>query len=243
MHGLRRRLLPRRLPAGQPDPGVERARRRRRLADRHRAAARHEQLPGVHRLAVPGPVRGVLRPRPSTPTRSRSSRSSSRSSTGPGTRAGSSPAARRAHRQAGRRHRLRTGRPGLRPAAHPGRPRRGRLRALRPARRPAALRHPRLQDAQGPHRPAARPAGAPRAPSCAPASTSAARADSTRSSCAPGSTPSCSPPVRWQPRDLEVPGRELGGVHQAMDYLPLANRVRTGDLPAPPDRRGAASRS
>ncbi len=37
-----------------------------------------------------------------------------------------------------------------------------------------------------------------------------------------------------RPRDLQVPGRELGGVHQAMDYLPLANRVRTGDLSAPP---------
>lgn len=37
-----------------------------------------------------------------------------------------------------------------------------------------------------------------------------------------------------QPRDLEIPGRDLDGVHQAMDYLPLANRVRTGDLAAPP---------
>ena len=37
-----------------------------------------------------------------------------------------------------------------------------------------------------------------------------------------------------QPRDLEIPGREFDGVHQAMDYLPLANRVRTGELPAPP---------
>jgi glutamate synthase (NADPH/NADH) small chain len=35
------------------------------------------------------------------------------------------------------------------------------------------------------------------------------------------------------PRDLDVPGRDLGGVHQAMDYLPLANRVRTGALPTP----------
>lgn len=32
------------------------------------------------------------------------------------------------------------------------------------------------------------------------------------------------------PRDLPVPGRELGGVHQAMEYLPLANRVSAGDL-------------
>jgi glutamate synthase (NADPH/NADH) small chain len=36
------------------------------------------------------------------------------------------------------------------------------------------------------------------------------------------------------PRDLDVPGRELDGVHQAMDYLPLANRVAVGDLTTAP---------
>ncbi|MGW1884486.1 glutamate synthase subunit beta [Streptomyces sp. NPDC001970] len=35
-------------------------------------------------------------------------------------------------------------------------------------------------------------------------------------------------------RELPVPGRELSGIHQAMDYLPLANRVREGDYAAPP---------
>jgi glutamate synthase (NADPH/NADH) small chain len=30
-------------------------------------------------------------------------------------------------------------------------------------------------------------------------------------------------------RDLPAPGRELDGIHQAMDYLPLANRVAVGD--------------
>jgi glutamate synthase (NADPH/NADH) small chain len=30
-------------------------------------------------------------------------------------------------------------------------------------------------------------------------------------------------------RDLPVPGRELGGIHQAMDYLPQANRVAHGE--------------
>ncbi|MEU4804413.1 glutamate synthase subunit beta [Actinosynnema sp. NPDC023587] len=35
-------------------------------------------------------------------------------------------------------------------------------------------------------------------------------------------------------RDLPVPGRELAGVHQAMEYLPGANRVARGDLAAPP---------
>jgi glutamate synthase (NADPH/NADH) small chain len=32
-----------------------------------------------------------------------------------------------------------------------------------------------------------------------------------------------------EPRDLAVPGRELGGIHQAMDYLPLSNRVSLGE--------------
>ncbi|HEU5033373.1 MAG TPA: glutamate synthase subunit beta [Mycobacteriales bacterium] len=31
------------------------------------------------------------------------------------------------------------------------------------------------------------------------------------------------------PRDLPVPGRELDGVHFAMDYLPLSNRLQEGD--------------
>ncbi|MFE6893317.1 glutamate synthase subunit beta [Streptomyces sp. NPDC057694] len=35
-------------------------------------------------------------------------------------------------------------------------------------------------------------------------------------------------------RELEVPGRELAGIHQAMEYLPLANRVGEGDLEVSP---------
>jgi glutamate synthase (NADPH/NADH) small chain len=38
--------------------------------------------------------------------------------------------------------------------------------------------------------------------------------------------------TQW--RDLPVPGRDLAGVHQAMEYLPLANRVQEGDLAAAP---------
>jgi glutamate synthase (NADPH/NADH) small chain len=30
-------------------------------------------------------------------------------------------------------------------------------------------------------------------------------------------------------RDLPIPGRELDGIHQAMEFLPLANRVQLGD--------------
>jgi glutamate synthase (NADPH/NADH) small chain len=43
--------------------------------------------------------------------------------------------------------------------------------------------------------------------------------------------------TQW--RDLPVPGRDLPGVHQAMEYLPGANRVQQGDLDvAPVDVRG-----
>ena len=32
-----------------------------------------------------------------------------------------------------------------------------------------------------------------------------------------------------QPRDLPIPGRDLDGVHQAMEYLPWANKAQQGD--------------
>ncbi|MGF1666249.1 MAG: glutamate synthase subunit beta [Acidimicrobiia bacterium] len=36
--------------------------------------------------------------------------------------------------------------------------------------------------------------------------------------------------TQW--RDLPIPGRELTGIHQAMEYLPPANRVQLGDIEA-----------
>jgi glutamate synthase (NADPH) small chain len=38
--------------------------------------------------------------------------------------------------------------------------------------------------------------------------------------------------TQW--RDLPVEGRDLKGVHQAMEYLPLANKVQEGDFVTPP---------
>jgi glutamate synthase (NADPH/NADH) small chain len=38
--------------------------------------------------------------------------------------------------------------------------------------------------------------------------------------------------TQW--RDLAIPGRELAGVHQAMEYLPGANRVQEGDIDTAP---------
>src|SRR5487761_1849457 len=42
------------------------------------------------------------------------------------------------------------------------------------------------------------------------------------------------------PRDLPVPGRELAGIHQAMEYLPLSNRAVTAAAEAAGDGAGAA---
>ena len=38
--------------------------------------------------------------------------------------------------------------------------------------------------------------------------------------------------TQW--RDLPIPGRELAGIHQAMEYLPGANRVQEGDIDVAP---------
>ena len=54
-------------------------------------------------------------------------------------------------------------------------------------------------------------------------------------SCGATSTPSCLPAAPTAPRDLPVPGRELAGIHFAMDYLTLQNRRCEGD--AIPDER------
>jgi glutamate synthase (NADPH) small chain len=39
-------------------------------------------------------------------------------------------------------------------------------------------------------------------------------------------------------RELPVPGRDLAGIHQAMEYLPLANRACAGDFGQPPIHAG-----
>ena len=44
-----------------------------------------------------------------------------------------------------------------------------------------------------------------------------------------GSTPSCSPSGATVARDLPITGRELGGIHQAMEFLPQSNRASLGE--------------
>ena len=91
LHELRHPVLPPGLSAGQPHPGVERPRLPRRVARGDRAAARHEQLPGVHRDAVPGAVRGRLRAGDQQRRGDDQAGRAADRSTTRGTRAGSSP--------------------------------------------------------------------------------------------------------------------------------------------------------
>ena len=146
-------------------------------------------------------------------------------------------------RQARRRRRLRPGRHGLRPAARARRPCGHAVREGRPHRRPAALRHPRLQDGEAPDRPAHARRWRPRASSSAPASRSASTSRSSR--CSKTTTPSCCPAAPKQPRDLEVPGRELAGIHFAMDFLTQQNKRVAGDdeARAAPQRHAHAPRA
>ena len=147
---------------------------RDRLAGRERAAARDQQLPRVHRPALPGAVRGRVR------ARHQRAAGHDQADRGRDRR----PRVGRGLGRAGGRRRCKTGKrvavvgsgpAGL--AAAQQLTRAGhdvdRLRARRPHRRAAALRHPRVQDGEAPPRPARRADGRPRAPSSARTRTSA----------------------------------------------------------------------
>ena len=123
---------------------------------------------------------------------------------------------------------LGAGRSGRRAAAHPRRSRRHRVRARRPSGWPAALRHPGLQDAQGPHRPPHRADGVPRA-RCSASSTDD-RSGRGGAVCYADFDAVVLAVGALDPRELDTPGRDLAGVHQAMTYLPQGNRVQAGDI-------------
>ncbi len=91
LHGLRRALLPHRLPAEQHHSRLERPGLPRPLARSRAPAARHQQLSGIHRPHLPGARAKPPACSASTSRRSPSSRSRRPSSTTPSRRAGSCP--------------------------------------------------------------------------------------------------------------------------------------------------------
>ena len=145
------------LPARQPDPGVERPGVPRRLGERERTAARDEQLPRVHRSAVPGALRVVVRAGHRVRPGDDQERRGGDRRPGLGRRVRAAPPGRVADRPHGRRGGLRSRRAGSGPAADPRRTHRRRLRARRRRRRAASVRDPRVQDGEALPRPADRP--------------------------------------------------------------------------------------
>ncbi len=140
LHGLRHPVLPRGLPARQPDPGLERPRLPRPLARRAGEAARDQQLPRVHRADLPGAVRVRLRARHQRRRRDdRADRAGDRHAR---LRRGldRARAAGGAHRPDGGRDRLGAGRPRGRGGAEQARAPGDRLRARRGGGRAAPLR-------------------------------------------------------------------------------------------------------
>jgi hypothetical protein len=145
VHGLRHPVLPPGVPTRQPHTRVERTGRPRRVAASDRAAARDEQLPGVHGDVMSGSVRGRLRTRHQC--RARHDQADRTADHRPGMAGGLDhpvPAG-GTDRPGSGCHRIWTGRAGRGAAAHPNGPRGGRVRASRPDRRSSPIRHPRLQ--------------------------------------------------------------------------------------------------
>ena len=153
LHGLRRALLPHRLPAQQHHSRLERPGLPRPLARSRAPAACHQQFPGIHRPHLSRAVRSGLRAgHQRAAGHHQADRKDHRR---PRLRGGLDPprAAARPHRQARGRGRFRARRPGRGAATGARRPRGHRLREDRPHRRPAALRHSQFQDGEAPHRP------------------------------------------------------------------------------------------
>ena len=159
MHGLRHPVLPSGLPAGQPDSGLERSGLPRFVARGARAAAPDQQLPGVHRPAVPGAVRRVVRARhqqgPGHHQVDRAGDHRPRLRRGLGRAGGANDA----DVEEGGGDRIGARRAGRIGPAQSRRPQRHGVRKGRSHRRPAALRHPRVQAGEARPRSTARTAG------------------------------------------------------------------------------------
>ena len=208
------------------------------LGGRGRAAARHQQLPRVHRPAVPGAVRGGLRARHQRRPGDDQAGRGRRSSTGPGTTAGSSrvpPEPLTGHTRRGRRLRARPGSPPRSSSPGPG----TQVTVFERADRIGGLLRYGIPEFKMEKRHLDRRLDADGGGGDAVPHQRQRRRQRPRSRAARGFDAVVLAGGATVARDLPVPGRELAGIHQAMEYLPLANRVQQGDL----DGRRSARRA
>ena len=184
-------------------------------------------FPGVDRTTVPGAVRRRVRARHQRrPGDDQVDRAVDRRAR-VRERLDSGATARRSHGQARRRRRLGAGRPRRCRRAQQSRAPGDGLRARRSHRRVASLRHPGVQAREALHRSPAGADGWPKGSSSGPGVeigidlpvASLRRQFDAIVLC-------CGTP--WA-RDLQIPGRELGGVHFAVEYLTQQNRRLAGD--------------
>ena len=202
-----------------------------------REPALDQQLPGVHRPHLPGALRGVLhaehrrqpgdhqddRMRDRRPRLGgRLDRAADRRRAAPASASPSSAPARPAWPA-----------PSSSPA--PAMPS-TRVREDRPHRRPAPLRHPRLQDGEAPDRPPHARRWRPRASIFRTGIE--VGVDVSVERCSTTTTRWCWPAAPSGRATCEVPGRELDGIHFAMDFLTQQNKRDAGDDEA----RGRAQR-
>ena len=242
LHGLRRALLPRhqphhrradRLPGQQPDPGLERSRLSRQLGRGRAQPALDQQFPGSHRPRLPGAVRGVLHAQ---------------------------------HRRQPGHHqndRMRDRRPRHR--ARASSPRQPRTRPARrsPSSAPARRAWPARSSSRAPATTCMSTSAGPKPAACCATASPTSRWRRSTSTAASsrwrpkactfhyGAHVGVNVPAdkllkehdavvltggAEKPRDLPIPGRELKGIHFAMDFLPQQNRRVSGE----PQRRRRA---
>ena len=215
--------------------------RRGQWARRDRPAARDEQLPRVHRPAVPGAVRGGLRARHRRRPGHHQAGRGRPSSTGRGTRACHAGARRPSTPASGWRW-SGSGPAGLAAAQQLTRAghtvtvyeRNDRIGGLLRYGIPEFKMEKRVLD---------RRLEQMRAEGTAfVTELQRRRRSDRRRSCATRTTRWCSAVGSTAGRNLPVPGRELDGVHLAMEYLEPSNRVQEGDLGDLADRRDRQAR-
>ena len=188
-----------------------------------------QQLPGVHRAHLPGAVRGS-RARSTSPTRrSPSRRSNAPSSTAAGPKAGSSPSRRRAG-PASSVAVIGSGPAGLACAQQLARAGHE-VHVYEKNAKPGGLLRYGIPDFKMEKRHIDAPRRRrwrPRASSSTATSMSASTSTSTSSSHRHDAVALAGGAEK--PRDLPIPGRDLDGIHFAMEFLPQQNR-RVSDEP------------